>query len=139
MSSLFILLGGKRLRKSTQRSAGLDIYLHQDSVVLPGQVNYLPLGFMLNPETQHEDVCYLLLPRSSSYKNRDYEIKLGLIDNDYPDEIKLIVVGNEEKEVVIPANTKIAQFLPIKYLPVEADENVIFSQEERVGGFGSTD
>lgn len=137
MSSLFICLEGAKLQKSTKFSAGIDIYLPDDQLILPQTVNYIPLGFKLNLENQIEDVCYQLLPRSSSYKNRDYEIKQGLIDNDYPGEIKLIVVG-DKKEVIIPKGTKIAQLLPIRFLNVLNDSNVIYSQDTRIGGFGST-
>lgn len=137
MSSLFICLDGAKLQKSTKYSAGIDIYLPDDQVILPQRVNYIPLGFKLNIENQLDDVCYQLLPRSSSYKTRDYEIKQGLIDNDYPDEIKLIVVGGE-KEVIIPKGTKIAQLLPVRYLNVVDDPNILHSQQTRIGGFGST-
>jgi len=122
--SLFILLEGARLQKSTKYSAGIDIFLPEDQIIIPQKVNYIPLGFKLNLDNQVEGVCYQLLPRSSSYKNRDYEIKQGLIDNDYPDEIKLIVVGGE-KETVIPKETKIAQLLPVRYLNIINDENII--------------
>lgn len=138
MSSLFIPLHlNTKLEKSTKYSAGIDVYLPKDYVVQPNTINYIPLGFRLNLENQLNDICYQLLPRSSSYKIKDYEVKQGLIDSDYPDEIKLIVKGRD-KECTIKEGTKIAQLLPVRYLNIVDDLNVIDNQNTRRGGFGST-
>ena len=60
---------------------------------------------------------------------------VGLIDSDYPDEIKCMYTNLSAKPVTLERGERVAQLVPVQYVYGVFD----IDDAERQGGFGSTD
>jgi dUTP pyrophosphatase len=82
----------------------------------------------------------LLIPRSSTFKK--YGIiqnnSVGLIDSDFCLEHGLPVINLTNKDIIIPANTRLAQILFIKKQDIKIIEGIV-TQHNNHDGHGSTD
>lgn len=124
----------------TSQSAGFDLVLASEARFDQfGESKSLDLGVVIQvPKGCHS----LLMPRSSSFKKFGFMQvnSVGLIDWDYSgaeDFWMLPVIYLKQEPIVIPAGTRICQFVLQQTLPI--DEIVEFEpgQDSR-GGFGST-
>jgi dUTP pyrophosphatase len=79
-------------------------------------------------------VLKLYIKSSVGMKGLILSNSCGIVDNDYPDEIKLLIRNLSNDDVVIKHGDRLAQGL-IEY--VIRPESMI-KDEVRVGGFGST-
>lgn len=127
-------------KRSTLHSAGYDISIISDVVILPGEIK---LGVTGLKAYMQDDEVLKIYPRSSLPKNYHLTIpnNVGIIDKDY--------YGNEEndgaifvslynfgtKTVRLKKGERVAQGIFQKYL-VSPDEDRVTSV--RNGGFGST-
>ena len=123
--------------RQTKHSAGADLSASKDITILPWEILLVPTGFFLN--TNKDDhkggYFYLLAARSSLAYKKGLLLAngVGIIDSDYSDEIKVMLYNTSQNEVTIKKGERIAQLIPMKYLPVFPHLD-----EERNGGFGST-
>ncbi|HNQ19441.1 MAG TPA: hypothetical protein PKI46_00105 [Bacteroidales bacterium] len=87
-----------------------------------------------------ENYGSLLIPRSSTFKK--YGLmqanSIGLIDSDYCLEHGFPVINLTNKDVIIPANTRIAQIMFIKKEDIKIVEGIV-NQHNNHDGHGSTD
>lgn len=87
------------------------------------------------------DYYMQLLPRSSlAYKNWT-DVKAGVIDFDYRQNIGVILHNYSDKDLVINSGDRIAQYTYVKIRREETtvvDEFTIPLESNRTGGFGST-
>ena len=131
--------------KGSKYSAAVDLYAAEDKTIYAGKTCIIPLGvwidqkaIMQNCQMNYNEFrkCnYLQLEPRSSLRVKGLQAGTGIIDLDYPDEIKLIV-SSLDPTYRIKKGDKIAQILLKEHktylLGIDTDD-------ERVGGFGSTD
>ena len=129
-------------QRKTAKSAGYDIIALTDEDV------YVHPGMSVNLETgvkacMEDDEVMLLFIRSSLGIKQGLTLSnsCGVIDADYynnPDNdghFILNVINTSNEVQCIPARSRIAQAIFVKYLTVDDDN----ATGERIGGIGSTD
>ena len=103
----------------------------------PGETAMIPLGFKatapLGTEVQIRPRSGLALKRRLVPVNSP-----GTIDEDYPDEWKVLLENRSDKYQVILHGDKIAQAVFNRYEVVRFEEDKVGVTTEREGGFGST-
>lgn len=122
----------------TTKSAGADLYAAETVTIEPNQVRLVGTGFSL-PELSHRadhDLVFMLCNRSSiAYKKQLMVCNgVGVIDQDYKDEIKVMFINLSHEPQTIEKGERISQLVPMRYVPYIFD----VENNERVGGFGST-
>lgn len=121
------------LQHKTKQSAGADL-ISVKKVVIPGYTTVLVSTGERMPSCKSSHFGLLTL-RSSVALNTPLMLKngVGIIDADYPDEIRVMVVNMGPDDYVIEKGDRIAQLVIVPYIAAGAVMNVT-----RVGGFGST-
>lgn len=124
----------------TTKSAGADLYAAETVTIEPQQVRLVGTGFslpelMLN-EKAGSDLVFMLCNRSSvAYKKALMVCNgVGVIDQDYQDEIKVMYINMSGEPQTINKGDRIAQLVPMRYVPFIFD----VENNDRDGGFGST-
>lgn len=127
--------------RKTRGSAGYDFYLKDKVVLLPGERKLV----FSDVKAYMPEYIYLELAIRSSIalkKGVTFLNSVGIIDSDYvgnksnDGNIGFILVNLSKDEVVLEADTRIAQGIFKKYYSVTKEEDL--TDELRVGGFGST-
>lgn len=130
--------------RKTKHSAAYDIEA-AEKIVLPSfkkgmKPTLIPTG--LKAYMQSDEVL-LIVPRSSGPKKQgiSFPHNVGVIDSDYYNNsdneghIFVQCINLKDEDVVIKKGEAVAQAIFQKYLTVDDDN----AEEERTGGFGSTD
>ncbi len=113
----------------------------KDEVIQAGQIKIIPAGFKLLPEYGY---AYQLRGRSGNSFKLGISLAngIGTIDYGYLDEVKVILINNSEKDVVIERGMRIAQCVVEKVYQFDMKEIASeeeFGQTERgANGLGST-
>lgn len=127
----------------TEYSAGMDIYLQEDTTLVIGADNVIHLGFAAEVP---EGYAAILLPRSSAgMKGISLRNTAGVIDSDYRGEwIAHIVIDQNQDNALLDEwhykrGDRIIQCLivPIKKVDIELTESISVTARGD-GGFGST-
>jgi len=137
---------GKLPTKGTKHSACIDFYAREDCEVASGKVSFVPLGIKINQEgikmlmgSGFEDFMdrhYISLKPRSGIRAKGIISHSGVIDLDYPDEIRMILtIVSGEGSYLIRKGDKVAQALLLEH---KTSLFGISSDVERTGGFGST-
>lgn len=148
--------GGKIPERATKYSAGFDVFANEDVIVGAGETKLIGLGVMLDFDAIAENIAfdrminleswiqchYFALHIRSSLRAKGLtSLGTGIIDMDYLDEIKMVIHNpyqNVWSSREIKKGDKIGQLILCRHegwlLPAEYTKD-----EERVGGFGSTD
>ena len=124
----------------TAKSAGADLYADETLTIAPGMVKLVETGFfirdlMLN-ERAGSDLVFMLCNRSSIAYKKSLMVcnGVGVIDQDYQDEVKVMYINLSGEPQTIIKGERIAQLVPMRYVPFIFD----VEYKERSGGFGST-
>lgn len=128
-------------RRKTQFSAGYDIFVPEQVVLMPGKVTVVPTG--IKAYMQEGEFLGIHI-RSSAAIKRGLRLvnNVGIIDADYynnPDNEGHIMVAIEntgDQAIVLEKDECIAQGIFYNYLLADDDASVVKAQ--RVGGIGST-
>ena len=135
---------GKQPTKATKYSAGIDLYANEDVTIWQNETKSVGLGVCIDTTRfvsmglLIEDHYFELQPRSS-LRAKGIIAGTGIIDPDYvyPNEVKIILHNFScEPKFEIKKGDRIAQIL------LKEHKGYLFgieSNEERKGGFGSTD
>jgi dUTP pyrophosphatase len=130
----------KMPKRATKYSAGYDFFTYVDLVINPGETKKIPTGIRCKI---NDDFVLLIAPRSSlGFKYRlQLDNTIGVIDADYFNAkneghifIKVTNDSKSNKVLELKAGEAFAQGLFTEYGITEDDD----VNEERVGGFGST-
>ena len=126
---------------ATENSAGLDLQflspLQDELIIKPFDRILVPTGLFLEiPKGYYGAVC----PRSGLAYNKGITVlnAPGIIDSDYRDEIKVILINLSDSIYSIKKGDRVAQILFHKYEKVELSPIYELNKTERTGGFGST-
>jgi len=134
--------------KGSKYSAAVDLYSSQTTTMYPGTTHIIGLGVKiskeqlekLTPEIREHFMLrhYLALHPRSSFRAKGMVSNTGIIDMDYPDEIKIILhypEGSDQKPFEIKKGDRIAQIMLMSHDSMLLN---VHSEEERTGGIGST-
>jgi len=124
-------------KRATKASAGYDLFSSQTfSTCIPaGKMAVISTGIGWDMSAA-SNVCGFIKPRSSLAVQYGLDTLAGVIDADYTDEIKVVLINHGEKDICISRGDKIAQLVILPYAVLMEEDKVT---EIRNGGFGSTD
>jgi len=153
-----VLADGCSPTRGSKFSACVDLYASEDCVIGAGETKLIGLGVCVDLENFSDNPIflnshYLQLNPRSSLRAKGLVSHTGIIDLDYKDEIKIIIhnpVGkfifsgdiggnlteHDREPFKIKKGDKIGQITLMEHKGYLMG---IDSEEERVGGFGSTD
>ncbi|WP_294953699.1 hypothetical protein [Sulfurovum sp.] len=133
--------------RKTRYSAGYDVCSNEDVIIEAGETKLVSLGIALDQEwiqkntneTFREQNYWGLHIRSSlALKGLIIGNSVGIIDIDYPDEIKLIIHNTTGEVKSISKKDRIAQLILHQHNGIKYLKNLFSIEENRIGGFGST-
>ncbi len=119
----------------TKGSAGADLVCAKSITIKSGETALVSTGSYV-PSGLPKGLALLLMARSSIALKKRLILSngVGLIDSDFPDEIKCMYTNLGDEPVTLERGERIAQLVPIQYVYGVFDVD----DSERVGGFGST-
>lgn len=128
-------------KKSTEYSAGYDLYCQHGLCIEPGVTLLIPTGIKIN--MMHDSCSFaMVVPRSGVSLKTNLRIcnSPGIIDMDYRGEIKIIMQNIGKKDETIEPLSRIAQLIFCHYGNSSIDFVKEFKDntERGSGGFGST-
>lgn len=121
---------------ATVYSAGCDVLAAEQVTISPGGRALVSTGIYI--EESAPDEAIWVTPKSGLAWKHGITVlnSPGLIDSDYPGEIKVILMNHGSKEFTVNIGDKVAQLVLIKLY--QRFENILVKSEMRTGGFGST-
>jgi len=123
----------------TPGSAAVDLYaaIKETVVIKPGEIKLISSG--IKTEFPHGFIAEIT-PRSglALKKGITFPNSPGIIDSDYRDEIKIILMNLGKEDFIINRGDRIAQMNFKKVEIVEFEEVKDLNDSKRKGGFGST-
>lgn len=129
------------IKKGTSHSSGYDIPLDETIIIKPKSEYKLYTGIYIKqfPTILGFDTHAKLYMRSSITKIPGLlpKIGVGIIDNDYRNEIIIAVVNVSDRYIELTRGQYIAQLVFEPNFPI--GYNTVVKQDIRLGGFGSTD
>jgi len=118
--------------RGTAGAAGYDLYLDADSVTVPPGV---PTLLSTGVKCEIRDGFFgQIRDRSSVALKKSCLVMAGVIDSDYENEVKVLLVNVSNTPMTFQRGDRIAQMIIMKY---EINDNDV-SLVKRTGGFGST-
>ena len=117
--------------------AGLDLYILEDQIFLPGETKKIKLGISCEP---FDGVAYYLFPRSSISKTPlRLSNSIGLIDGGYRGEIMACCDNIKDFEYTVKKGERLFQLVAVDNSPIKYNIVKELSDSTRgSGGFGST-
>lgn len=123
----------------TELSAGADIYSIEEKEIEPKSREIFSTGLFMRPP---HGFCLRVLSRSGlAFKHGIFVLNSdGLIDEDYSDEIKVILANFGEEPYLVSEGDRIAQLKleKVYQMNLEMVEKLRDPNSSRDGGFGST-
>ena len=122
--------------RSTEGSAGYDLYSIEDNSIKPGHRKIIDSGIALAfPKSHYVRVA----PRSGLDVKKGIDVMAGVVDSDYRDSIKVVLINHSEEEYGIKAGDRIAQLILTKIDTPKVDIVEELTKTDRgIDGFGST-
>ncbi len=117
--------------------AGLDLYILENQIFLPGETKKIKLGISCEPI---DGIAYYLFPRSSISKTPlRLSNSIGLIDGGYRGEIMAYCDNIKDFEYTIKKGERLFQLVAVDNSPISYNIVKELSESSRgTGGFGST-
>lgn len=122
--------------RGSDGAAGWDLYSVDSAYIGPGERQLIDTGIA---SEFSEHVSGIIKPRSGLAYKHGIDVLAGVIDSDFRDSIKVLLINHGDQPFVVSPGDRIAQivFAMVFHNVVEHDGQV--SETERgTGGFGST-
>lgn len=119
--------------QQTAGAAGYDLRAVEATVLEPGQRKVIPTGFAW---AIPDEFAGQIWPRSGIAVKYGIDVLAGLIDSDYTEEVKVVLVNHGDKPFHIEAGDRVAQMMLTLYARSRIQESVV--EQTGRGGFGST-
>ncbi len=135
---MLMYYNGKQPHRAHHDDAGLDLYVHQDTEIPPGEIRDIDLGISIKTP---QNTWALLTGRSSTLRNRGLLISQGIIDTGYTGPLYATAHNLTRNTVEILAGERIAQLIILPNLTqtIQLQQTDQLEQTDRgTGGFGST-
>lgn len=124
--------------RATPGSAGYDLYADEDTVIPAGSRGLVSAGFKLAiPPTYYARIA----PRSGLSLKHCIDVGAGVVDSDYRNVVKVLLINHGREDFQVNVGDRIAQMIlehimtPTWQLVSEEELN---ATERGEGGFGST-
>ena len=118
--------------RGSRGSAGYDLVALKDGTVWAGEQALIRTG--IGWEDIPGYVVGIIKPRSGLAFKKRLDVRAGVIDSDYADEIKVLLVNEGNQPFFYKAGDRIAQLVMTPCYCMSNDE----AKSARNGGFGST-
>ena len=123
--------------RATELSAGYDLFAMMSYSIMPGCRMLIRTGVYWEPSSIADHHSWgQICPRSGLAFRQGLDVMAGVIDCDYKDEIKVLLINHSDNLITIEAGDACAQ-LVIQQYQTMADEALVLAKRD--GGFGSTD
>lgn len=122
--------------RGSEGAAGWDLYAIEDAYIGPGERQLIDTGIA---SEFSDSIVGKIKPRSGLAYKYGIDVMAGVIDSDFRDSIKVLLINHGNEPFVVSPGDRIAQilFTPVIHDVVEHDGRV--SETARgLGGFGST-
>ena len=123
----------------TDLAAAADVYSLDEKTISPKSTEVFSTGLYMRPEPGY---CIRVLSRSGlSFKHGVFVLNAdGLIDEDYSDEIKIVLANFGDEPYLVREGDRIAQLKIEKVyrMSLEMTKNLPDVTSNRTGGLGST-
>lgn len=126
------ILSDALLTKATEKSGCWDIYADQSMLIPVGGQTIMPTGIVTKMHS-----CDAIFFSRSGLSVKRVTHRAGFIDEDYPDEWKVLIVNEGREPYQIQTGDRVAQVFFIPKQDVLVIGGVILDKE-RIGGLGST-
>ncbi len=126
--------------RSTQHSAGLDVFSNETVIIDPHETVIIPTGLAMTTEDGEDGSEWFVamhIRSSLAVKGLQLANGVAVIDKDYKDEIKVIMYNSTNEMVIVEKGKKIAQMIVMAHYSYVA-KGVTFKYDTRIGGLGST-
>lgn len=122
--------------RQTMGSAGYDLFSIATHEIDPGQRKIIPTGIAI---TFASEYYARIAPRSGLAVKLGLDILAGVIDCDYCQEIKVVVINLGQSTIILESGSRIAQLIIERchHFPL-VSVSELPNPETRIGGFGST-
>ena len=123
-------------RRETGGSAGYDLRSAIGVItILPGERYVVETGFAWEIPA---GMVGMIRPRSGLAVRRGLHVMAGVIDSDYRDEVKVLLVNLGDEAITVTTGERIAQMVVTSHYAGELLEVDELDDIDRGGGFGST-
>lgn len=123
-------------RRETTGSAGYDLRAAVGTLVIhPGQRRLVETGFAWEIPA---GMVGMVRSRSGYAVREGLHVMAGVIDSDYRDEVKVLLVNLGDRPIRIECGDRIAQMVVTAHCVQELIEVDELEGSDRTGGFGST-
>lgn len=124
--------GAQLPARATSKSAGYDLRALEGGCILPGNRKCISTGICWKDIPEH--LWGEIKPRSGLAFNHGIDVLAGVIDADYKEEIKVILLNTNDFAFHYCAGERIAQLVIQKYYVMDKDT----ASALRTSGLGST-
>lgn len=122
--------------RGSQGAAGYDLHSVVDVVVAPGERAVVDTGVAI--EICQKDVYARVAPRSGLAVKNGIDVLAGVIDSDYRDSIKVVLINHGKENFSIMSGNRIAQLVFESIVLPKLVEGELTDTVRGTGGFGST-
>lgn len=122
-------------KRGTDGSAGYDLYSIDDGIILPNKRKMFNIGVKLAIPPDHYG---RIAPRSGLAFKNGIDVLAGVLDSDYRDFIKVILLNTDDKEFIVKKGDRIAQIIFEKISTPIFVKSELDDTNRGIGGFGST-
>lgn len=122
--------------RGTPGSAGLDLYASEDSVI-EGCCEWAMIGTGISVVIPEGHVG-MIRPRSGLAVKHGIDVLAGVIDSDFRNELKVILINHGENEYYVKKGDRIAQLVVHQVDMTDPVEVEDLDETDRKGGFGSS-
>jgi dUTP pyrophosphatase len=125
-------------KRGSAAAAGYDLYAVEDNVVQVGDRAMVDTGIAIDIPTD----CYArVAPRSGLALKHGIDVLAGVVDADYRDSIRVILMNHGKLPFVVKKGDRIAQLVFERIYTPElecVDYDTLCKTDRGTGGFGST-
>lgn len=122
--------------RGSEGAAGWDLYSAESSVIEPGQYRLIDTGI----STEFSDsIGGIIKPRSGLAYKYGIDVLAGVIDSDFRDSIKVLLINHGGQEFIVNRGDRIAQIIfTLAFHNVVMHEGPVSETVRGTNGFGST-
>lgn len=126
--------------RGTKYSAGIDVASSVNITICPNEIVLVPTGLFIDCKSIKQKVkkskfIGIHIRSSVALKGISLANMIGVVDMDYKDEIKIMLINNSSEDIDIYAGDRLAQLILHNH---STELFGIKSKNKRTGGFGST-
>lgn len=122
--------------RGSEGAAGWDLYSAESSVIEPGQYRLIDTGI----STEFSDsIVGIIKPRSGFACKYGIDVLAGVIDSDFRDSLKVLLINHGGQEFIVNRGDRIAQIIfTLAFHNVVMHEGPVSETVRGTNGFGST-